>query len=71
MWRYITPSLLVLILIATWIGYKPMTYDKYVYPDWVNGVGWMVSFISVTFIPTVMAIKLIFTPGTLKEVINS
>ncbi|TRY76813.1 hypothetical protein TCAL_11859 [Tigriopus californicus] len=70
MWRFVTPMLLLLILVATWAGYKPMTYDKYVYPMWANGLGWVVSFISVAAIPLVMLSKIITTPGPLSERIS-
>ena len=70
MWRIVTPFLLVLILAATWAGYKPMTYDNYEFPTWANLLGWVVSFVSVLAIPTVMVLKIMKTPGTLGQRIS-
>ena len=67
MWRIVTPSLLCIILIATWVGYKPMQYAGYTYPLWANVAGWMVSMVSVAAIPTVMIIKIITTSGSFSE----
>ena len=53
MWRLVTPLLLLAILVASAADYKPMMYGDYRYPGWANGVGWMVSLISVTCIPIV------------------
>eukprot|EP00095_Tigriopus_kingsejongensis_P002782 maker-scaffold623_size123039-snap-gene-0.17 protein:Tk02782 transcript:maker-scaffold623_size123039-snap-gene-0.17-mRNA-1 annotation:"sodium-neurotransmitter symporter " len=70
MWRFVTPLLLFLILIATWVGYKPMKYDKYVYPMWANGIGWVVSFVSVAAIPAVMMGKVLSSSGSFTERIS-
>ncbi len=67
MWRYVTPVICVIVLTATWITHEPMEYDAYIYPDWANQVGWVVSFTSVACIPLAMVVKLIMTPGTVTQ----
>ena len=68
MWRFVTPVLMLMILVATWIGYKPMTYDTYTYPTWANALGWFISFVSVSAIPIVAVVKVVTTKGTIGEV---
>ena len=68
MWRFVTPVLMLMILVATWIGYKPMTYDTYTYPTWANALGWFISFVSVSAIPIVAVVKVVTTQGTIGEV---
>jgi len=62
-WKVVTPTLLLVILVASAIEYKPMSYGDFIFPGWANGLGWMVSGISVLCIPTVMVIKLFFHGG--------
>ena len=63
MWRLVTPALLLIILVASAVGYRPMTYgdsaDPYTYPGWANALGWVVSGVSVLCIPVVMGVKLL------------
>ena len=56
-WKFVTPGLLTVILVASALDYKPMKYGDAVYPDWANGLGWLVSLASVACIPLVMLWK--------------
>jgi len=56
-WKFVTPGLLTVILVASALDYKPMKYGDAVYPDWANGLGWLVSMASVACIPLVMLWK--------------
>ena len=56
-WKVVTPTLLTVILVASILDYKPMKYGDSVYPDWANGMGWVVSMVSVACIPLVMLWK--------------
>ena len=58
-WKFVTPALLTVILAASVIDYKPMTYGDSVYPVWANGLGWAVSMVSVACIPLVMLWKVV------------
>ena len=62
-WKAVTPTLLLVILVASAFEYKPMSYGDFIFPGWANGLGWVVSGVSVLCIPTVMVIKLFFHGG--------
>ncbi|ELT97454.1 hypothetical protein CAPTEDRAFT_170971 [Capitella teleta] len=59
MWCFVTPILLVFIMIFTWIDYVPSKYAEYHYPSWADSLGWCMSMTSVAAIPTVIVIKII------------
>jgi solute carrier family 6 amino acid transporter-like protein 5/7/9/14 len=56
-WKVVTPTLLLVILVASAAEYRPMTYGAVTYPGWANGLGWLVSGVSVLCIPAVMLAK--------------
>jgi solute carrier family 6 amino acid transporter-like protein 5/7/9/14 len=58
MWKYVTPTLLVFIMIFTWIDYTPSTYGDYAFPVWADALGWCITMTSVLAIPTVMVYKI-------------
>ena len=62
-WKVVTPTLLLVILVASAIEYKPMSYGDVIFPGWANGLGWVVSGVSVLCIPTVMVVKIFFHGG--------
>ena len=33
------------------IGYTPLTYGEYVYPDWANALGWVIASLSLICVP--------------------
>ncbi|NP_001161527.1 dopamine transporter-like protein [Saccoglossus kowalevskii] len=66
-WPYICPIFLMFNIAFGLYGYKPLTYDDYVYPPWANAVGWMLAISSMSCIPIFAVYILITTPGTLKE----
>ncbi|CAH1796728.1 unnamed protein product [Owenia fusiformis] len=62
MWKYITPFLIVAILIFTWIDFKQTNYADYWFPPWADVMGWMLAFTSVIPIPLVAIIKVCLHP---------
>ena len=50
--------LLQALLLFTWIDHSPIQYGEYVFPAWATGLGWVLSFSSVTMIPLVAVVKL-------------
>ena len=40
------------------MDYSPVQYGDYSYPAWAEALGWMMSFVSVIFIPIVMLYKI-------------
>ncbi|XP_046551326.1 sodium- and chloride-dependent glycine transporter 1-like [Haliotis rubra] len=51
-WRYITPIMLLILLISTLMMYKPPTYGSYVYPEYAASIGWIIA--SVSCVPFVV-----------------
>ena len=50
---------------------QPLTLFEYKYPDWSIMVGYMVGLSSFMWIPIYMVYKLVWTPGSLKQVCRS
>ena len=50
---------------------QPLTLFEYKYPDWIIMVGYMVGLSSFMWIPIYMVYKLVWTPGSLKQVCRS
>ena len=55
------------------MSYVPLAFETYsgglyVYPSWANAVGWLIAASSMVWIPLFAAYKMLFTPGTLREV---
>ncbi|TDG51621.1 hypothetical protein AWZ03_002081 [Drosophila navojoa] len=66
-WRFVAPIFLLFITVYGLLGYEPLTYGDYVYPDWANALGWSIAGSSVTMIPAVAIYKLIVTPGSFRQ----
>lgn len=66
-WKFVAPLFLLFIIIYGLIGFEPLTYEDYEYPVWANNLGWMIAGSSAAMIPFVAILKLITTPGTLRE----
>ncbi|XP_054156343.1 sodium- and chloride-dependent glycine transporter 1-like isoform X2 [Oppia nitens] len=62
-WKYICPSLIIFILIFSFIDLKPASYGDYVYPWWASLIGWGLSILSVSAIPIVAIQKLLNLKG--------
>ncbi|KAK6173320.1 hypothetical protein SNE40_016794 [Patella caerulea] len=50
-WKFIAPIALLVILIFTWIDFKPTKYGDLVFPAWADGVGCLITLASVLCIP--------------------
>lgn len=66
-WRFVAPIFLLFITVYGLLGYEPLTYGDYVYPNWANALGWCIAGSSVIMIPAVAIYKLIVTPGGLRQ----
>ncbi|CAG5113651.1 Oidioi.mRNA.OKI2018_I69.chr2.g7741.t1.cds [Oikopleura dioica] len=51
MWLFVTPLIVIVIMIFSIIGYKPLQYIDYVYPNWANAVGWCIASLSLICVP--------------------
>lgn len=47
----ISPSVITLILLLSWINYKPLMLGNYVFPTWGNAIGWTMAIIPIACIP--------------------
>ncbi|XP_032892836.1 sodium- and chloride-dependent taurine transporter [Amblyraja radiata] len=67
-WTVITPFLCMACFVFSLAKYTPLTYNKiYKYPDWAEGVGWLLALSSMICIPLVMVIKIINSDGPIIE----
>ncbi|XP_052782178.1 sodium-dependent proline transporter-like [Mya arenaria] len=57
-WMATCPIGIAFILVFAWVDYAAVTYGDYVYPGWVDGVGWLLALVSVIWIPGVAIYKL-------------
>uniref|UniRef100_T1IMI3 Transporter n=1 Tax=Strigamia maritima TaxID=126957 RepID=T1IMI3_STRMM len=63
-WWVIAPLTILAVWVFSLLEYKPLTYNRTKYPDWAEGVGWGIAFVSIACIP-VLAIKAVCkAPGT-------
>uniref|UniRef100_T1J2S9 Transporter n=1 Tax=Strigamia maritima TaxID=126957 RepID=T1J2S9_STRMM len=70
-WKFVAPAFILCIVIYGLMSHEPLTYEKYVYPEWANQVGWMIAASSVLCIPTVAVWSLATTPGSFKQRIKT
>ncbi|XP_056273176.1 sodium- and chloride-dependent GABA transporter 2 isoform X2 [Pseudoliparis swirei] len=67
-WMYFTPATCLGTFVFALIKYTPLKYNNdYVYPWWGNGIGWILALSSMMCIPVWIAVKLYYTPGTMRE----
>ncbi|CAM1329309.1 DAT (predicted) [Pycnogonum litorale] len=66
-WGLLAPASLISIIVYGFISDEPLEYREYKYPLWSRILGWMLSASSVLCIPIVAIIKLIKTPGSLRQ----
>ncbi|KAF2887315.1 hypothetical protein ILUMI_18858, partial [Ignelater luminosus] len=50
-WRFAAPLFLMFIIVYGLLGYEPLSYEDYVYPEWANVLGWIIAGSSVAMIP--------------------
>jgi len=67
-WKYVSPIVIVAILVFSFVKYQPAKYGDYVYPVWADALGWMLVFAAAGPIFIVAIYKLLTAPGnTIKE----
>lgn len=66
-WKFAAPLFLLFIIVYGLLGYEPLSYENYVYPNWANSLGWIIAGSSVIMIPLVAIIKFLTTPGSCIE----
>ncbi|XP_072521205.1 sodium- and chloride-dependent GABA transporter ine isoform X1 [Salminus brasiliensis] len=67
-WQFLSPMLVLGILISSIIQYTPARYGKsYTYPLWAEVLGWFISLISIIWIPLGAAHELFRNEGSLLQ----
>lgn len=61
-------SFLQYIIISSLLNPQPLTLFDYKFPDWSITVGFVIGASSFIWIPIYMVYKLVWTPGSLKQV---
>ncbi|KAK2168569.1 hypothetical protein LSH36_16g14044 [Paralvinella palmiformis] len=71
LWCFVTPVMLLIILIVSVIQWSPPMYGDYAYPWWVEMFGWFLASISIIPIPVVGFYKIITAKGNIYEKLSS
>ncbi|XP_078487245.1 sodium-dependent proline transporter [Ciona intestinalis] len=69
-WMFITPGLLLFVIIYSGIKYVPISVGSYVYPKWADDLGLCMSMTCVALIPIYMTyriIKAVVQGGSIKQ----
>ncbi|NWS50713.1 S6A14 protein, partial [Probosciger aterrimus] len=70
-WFFVTPVLLMAILVWSLVTFSPPTYGSVVYPAWGTAVGWCMIIFCVIWIPIVAVVKVVKAEGNLCQRIVS
>ncbi|ELU04638.1 hypothetical protein CAPTEDRAFT_155040 [Capitella teleta] len=46
-WYFFTPVGVIFVLIYSWVDYKEVTYNEYIYPAWGAALGWLMTFLVI------------------------
>ncbi|KAH9489847.1 Sodium- and chloride-dependent glycine transporter 2 [Bulinus truncatus] len=65
LWRFITPVLLVILLVTTLMSYEAPTYEGYLYSDGAVAFGWVIAVIWFLPVPLVAAGQLFTNSGSI------
>ncbi|XP_036362843.1 sodium-dependent noradrenaline transporter [Octopus sinensis] len=70
-WKFVTPVLLMIIVISSVVTYEPLEYISsqyhYIYPLHANVIGWLIAGASMAFIPAMAIYQMTKYEGTFKE----
>uniref|UniRef100_A0A8C3IC38 Transporter n=1 Tax=Chrysemys picta bellii TaxID=8478 RepID=A0A8C3IC38_CHRPI len=70
-WVAISPAFLAFIIVSSLLDQPPLMLFDYRYPEWSMSVGYLIGASSFICIPFYMVYKLVWTPGSLKQVRKS
>lgn len=48
---FLSPTVIFIILVASWCSYEPLRKGDYIYPSWANAVGWVIALTSILSVP--------------------
>ncbi|XP_068082060.1 sodium-dependent proline transporter-like [Anabrus simplex] len=67
-WGFFAPVILLCIFVYSLVGFKPLNYESYDYPDWADAIGWGLACLSMLQIPGWAIVIVLKQPGNnLKE----
>uniref|UniRef100_A0A672M0Z5 Transporter n=1 Tax=Sinocyclocheilus grahami TaxID=75366 RepID=A0A672M0Z5_SINGR len=66
-WKFVSPTFLLFVVIASIVTSGELRYDDYVFPPWSNMVGWFIALSSMLCVPIYAIYKFLILPGTFKE----
>eukprot|EP00063_Salmo_salar_P007940 XP_013982775.1 PREDICTED: sodium-dependent noradrenaline transporter-like [Salmo salar] len=66
-WKFVSPTFLLVVVIASIVTSTGLSYDDYVFPSWSNVIGWGVALSSMMFVPIYAIYKFLSMPGTFKQ----
>jgi hypothetical protein len=50
-WKFVTPLILCTLLVIKWVRFGSVNYEGYVYPIWVQIIGYLITASTVVWIP--------------------
>eukprot|EP00092_Neocalanus_flemingeri_P051837 GFUD01060405.1.p1 GENE.GFUD01060405.1~~GFUD01060405.1.p1 ORF type:complete len:295 (-),score=54.20 GFUD01060405.1:8-892(-) len=60
-YSFLSPTVIFVILVASWYSYQPLKKGDYVYPAWANAIGWVIALTSILSVPVLCIVPLIQT----------
>lgn len=66
-WCYITPTIMLAMLVYSCVNMVPPKYGEYVYPQWAIGFGWVVALCSIVPMPAVAVYRIVMAKGSLMQ----
>ncbi|CDW56509.1 sodium dependent acetylcholine transporter [Trichuris trichiura] len=48
--KFLSPLILLALILYACVQYQPLTYEQYAYPDWMNALGWALSILPLVII---------------------
>ncbi|XP_071510015.1 sodium-dependent serotonin transporter-like [Diadema antillarum] len=66
-WRFLSPAMLLFIVVFGIVNSGPLTFAGKPYPPWANGLGWCLTSTAMICVPAFALYKFCITPGTLRQ----
>ncbi|XP_013387884.1 sodium- and chloride-dependent glycine transporter 1 isoform X2 [Lingula anatina] len=67
LWQFVTPVIIMFILVFSWVDYSPAYYDQYEYPFWANLLGGAMTCLPLVPLPVWMLYAISKTDGPIKR----
>eukprot|EP00092_Neocalanus_flemingeri_P051838 GFUD01060406.1.p1 GENE.GFUD01060406.1~~GFUD01060406.1.p1 ORF type:complete len:295 (-),score=48.27 GFUD01060406.1:8-892(-) len=60
-YSFLSPTVIFVILVASWYSYQPLVKGDYIYPVWANAIGWGIALTSILSVPVLCIVVVIQT----------